>query len=259
VTDIGAVVPIEIRRAADIFAAEGGWFEARWHFSFSQYRDAERMGVGPLRVFNDDLLVPGGVWPMHPHRDVESLTYVVEGRFGHDDSLGNGGDLRPGAAQVMTFGPNGAQHSERNLDPDRRMRFLQFWILPDRPDLQDAVQQHQFTQAERTDTWLQIMSPHGEPGLDLHQDARVHVARLRAGVSLDRVIEPGRGGYLFVIDGEVSLTGVAGEQSLATGDAVVLEGPESIGLTGIAGDAELWIADVPLVFEPHGLWASVTR
>jgi redox-sensitive bicupin YhaK (pirin superfamily) len=75
-------MPIEIRRDDSIFRADGGWFEARWHFSFSQYRDPTRMGVGPLRVFNDDRLVPGGAWPMHPHRDVESLTYVVEGSFG---------------------------------------------------------------------------------------------------------------------------------------------------------------------------------
>jgi quercetin 2,3-dioxygenase len=250
---------IEIRRDADIFDIDGGWFRARWHFSFSHYHDPARMGVGPLRVFNDDRLVPGGVWPMHPHRDVESLTYVVEGSFGHADSLGNGGNLRPGAAQVMTFGPRGAQHSERNDDPDRPMRFLQFWILPDGDGLDDDVQQHQFTTEERTDRWLTIMSPKGEPGLDLHQDARVQVSRLTTGVSLEHAVAPGRGGYLYVIDGEVALTSTAGEDKLGTGDAVVLEGVESLTLAGVSDGAELWVADVPLEFEPKGVWARHTH
>jgi quercetin 2,3-dioxygenase len=250
---------IEIRRDADIFRTDGGWFEARWHFSFSQYHDPARMGVGPLRVFNDDRLVPGGVWPMHPHRDVESLTYVVEGSFGHADSLGNGGNLQPGAAQVMTFGPRGAQHAERNDDPDRPMRFLQFWVLPDREGLDDRVQQHQFTTEERTDRWLTIMSPVGEDGLDLHQDARVHVSRLGADAALEHEVAAGRGGYLYVIDGEVRLTSSAGDDRLATGDAVVLEGEETLRLIGVADATELWVADVPLAFEPKGIWASLPR
>jgi quercetin 2,3-dioxygenase len=255
-------VSIEIRRDDSIFRADGGWFEARWHFSFSQYHDPARMGVGPLRVFNDDRLVPGGVWPMHPHRDVESLTYVVEGSFGHADSLGNGGNLEPGAAQVMTFGPRGAQHSERNDDPDRPMRFLQFWILPDRDGLPDAVQQHQFTEQERADRWLTIMSPAGEPGLDLHQDARVRVSRVTAGTTLEHAVATGRGGYLYVIDGEVALSSSPGEEGdvpLRTGDAVVLEGEETLRLTGVADATELWVADVPLAFEPKGIWASLPR
>jgi quercetin 2,3-dioxygenase len=250
---------IEIRRDNSIFRADGGWFEARWHFSFSQYHDPARMGVGPLRVFNDDRLVPGGVWPMHPHRDVESLTYVVEGSFGHADSLGNAGNLQPGAAQVMTFGPRAAQHSERNDDPDRPMRFLQFWILPERDGLQDAVQQHQFSEEDRTDRWLTIMSPAGEAGLDLHQDARVRVSRLTAGTTLEHAVAAGRGGYLYVIDGEVALDSSQGEDVLRTGDAVVLEGEETPRLAGVAAATELWVADVPLVFEPKGIWASLPR
>jgi quercetin 2,3-dioxygenase len=252
-------VSIEIRRDADTFFTDGGWFQARWHFSFSHYHDPARMGIGPLRVFNDDRLVPGGVWPMHPHRDVESLTYVVEGDFGHADSLGNGGHLQAGAAQVMTFGPGAAQHAERNLSSDAPMRFLQFWILPDRADLTDDVQQHQFTTEERTDRWLTIMSPHGEEGLDLHQDARVAVARLTAGARLDHAVAPGRGAYLYVIDGRAGLTSTAGDDELATGDAAVLEGLESITLTGTAEATELWLADVPLAYEPQGIWAQVTR
>ena len=99
-------------------AKQGGWFDARWHFSFDRYRDPEQMGVGALRVFNDDRIVAGAEWPLHPHRDIESLTYVVEGKFLHADSLGNNGRLEPGAAQVMTFSQRGDLHSEKNGSPD---------------------------------------------------------------------------------------------------------------------------------------------
>ena len=109
---------ITIREADTIWREEGGWFDARWHFSFDRYRDPEQMGVGALRVFNDDRIVAGAEWPLHPHRDIESLTYVVEGSFLHADSLGNNGRLEPGAAQVMTFSHRGDLHSEKNGSPD---------------------------------------------------------------------------------------------------------------------------------------------
>ncbi|MBW3577231.1 MAG: pirin family protein [Actinobacteria bacterium] len=94
---------IRIRRDQEIHSEDGGWFHARWHFSFSDYRDPENNGLGPLRVFNDDQLEPGAVWPLHPHKDVEGITYVVEGLFRHEDSLGNDGVLQPGAVQRMTL------------------------------------------------------------------------------------------------------------------------------------------------------------
>jgi quercetin 2,3-dioxygenase len=258
-------VPALVRRDADIAGGSGGWYEARWHFSFGPYRDPVWNGVGPLRVLNDDLLVPGGVWPMHPHRDVESLTWVVEGTFGHADSLGNGGQLGPGGVQVMSFGPRGAEHSERNDDPDHRLRFLQFWILPARGDLVDGVQQAQTTEADRTDRWLTIMSPVGEEGLDLQQDARVRVARLTAGATLPLDVAEGRAAYLYVIDGAVDVAGLSdgpdGPQgsdgaALATGDALVVTGRESARIGGTLPTAELWVVDVPLRFTPHGIWAG---
>jgi redox-sensitive bicupin YhaK (pirin superfamily) len=249
----------EVRRDADIAGGSGGWYAARWHFSFGPYFDPERSGLGPLRVLNDDLLVPGGVWPMHPHRDVESLTYVVEGHFRHADSLGNGGELGPGGVQAMTFGPRGAEHSEMNGDPDRTLRFLQFWILADRPDLTNGVQQRQYTVEDRTDRWLTVMSPVGEDGLDLQQDARVRVARLSGGASLDVEASPGRGAYLYVIEGGLEVSGTTGALSLATGDALVLEGPEAVTLAGALPASELWLADVPLAFTPHGVWSGMAH
>lgn len=241
---------IQIRRDADIYKAEGGWFTARWHFSFDAYRDPDQMGVGALRVFNDDRIVAGAEWPMHPHADIESLTYVVEGDFAHADSLGNNGHLRPGAAQVMTFSSDGALHSEANGSDTAPMRFIQFWILPGEEGLASSVQQRQYTQDDRIDRWLQIMGPVGEEGLDLHQDARALVARLTTGITLAHHVAAGRGVYFYVIDGEAALN----DDKLAAGDAAkVTAGPEDLELAALE-DSEVILVDVPLDFTPVGVW-----
>lgn len=126
---------VVIREADTIWHEQGGWFDARWHFSFDRYRDPENDGVGALRVFNDDTIVAGAEWPLHPHQDIESNTYVVSGHFLHADSLGNNGRLQGGAAQVMIFSHDRELHSEKNGSADEPMRFIQFWILPStRPD-----------------------------------------------------------------------------------------------------------------------------
>lgn len=242
---------ITIRKADTIWHQDGGWFDARWHFSFERYRDPEQMGVGPLRVFNDDRIIAGAEWPMHPHRDIESLTYVVEGHFLHADSLGNNGRLKPGAAQVMTFSHDGALHSEKNGSADEPMRFIQFWILPSTRGLASSVQQHQYTIEERTDRWLQIMGPAGTDGLDLSQDSRVLVARLTDTSRLQHEFRQGRGGYLYLIDGQVAVNG----EELRSGDAVKVTDAATLELaTDLA--AELILIDVPLEFEPVGVWAG---
>ena len=242
---------LTIRRAEDIWREEGGWFDARWHFSFDRYRDPEQMGIGALRVFNDDRIVAGAEWPLHPHQDIESLTYVVEGHFLHADSLGNDGRLEPGAAQVMTFSHRGDLHSEKNGSPDEPMRFIQFWILPSRPGLETSVQQRQHAVQERSDRWLQIMGPAGTDGLDLAQDAHALVSRLSEGRGLEHVVGTGRGGYLYVIAGEVWL----GHEALKTGDAAKILGPEDVALSA-AYTAELILIDVPLDFTAVGVWAA---
>jgi redox-sensitive bicupin YhaK (pirin superfamily) len=236
----------EIRRDAEIHAEDGGWFHARWHFSFDRYRDPDQMGVGPLRVFNDDRLEPGAVWPMHPHADVEGLTYVVEGTFEHADSLGNGGQLQPGAVQRMTLG-SGAEHSERNGSAAEPMRFLQFWILPDTPGLPPSIEQRQFTREDRADHLLQVV---GEGAVAVHQEAGVWVASLSPDTSVEHAFADGRAGYLYLIEGEVEMHGAA---TLATGDAVKLFGPEELRLTATA-ETELILIEVPAAFEPLGVW-----
>jgi redox-sensitive bicupin YhaK (pirin superfamily) len=242
---------LELRRDKEIFAQEGGWFHARWHFSFDRYRDPEQMGVGALRVFNDDRIVAGAQWPMHPHQDIESLTYVVEGHFEHADSLGNDGKLKPGGAQAMTFSHAGALHSERNASGSEGLRFIQFWILPSDENLDSAVQQRQYTVDDRTDCWLQIMSPRGENGLDLAQDARVYVSRLSTGTTLRHAFGDGRGGYVYMIDGAGFFDG----EQVSAGDAAKIRGPHDLTVDATA-DAELINVEVPLQFTPVGVWAG---
>ncbi len=242
---------VTIREASTIWHEAGGWFDARWHFSFDRYRDPDQMGVGALRVFNDDRIIAGAEWPLHPHRDIESLTYVVSGHFLHADSLGNDGGLEPGAAQVMTFSHRGDLHSEKNGSTDEPMRFIQFWILPSVRGLETSVQQRQYTVEDRTDRWLQIMGPAGTEGLDLAQDARALVAHLTDRGQLEHEFAAGRGGYLYVIDGRVELDG----DLLRTGDAAKITGATALTLrTGLA--AELILIDVPLEFEPIGVWSG---
>jgi quercetin 2,3-dioxygenase len=241
---------VTIREADTIWHEEGGWFDARWHFSFDRYRDPEQMGVGALRVFNDDRIIAGAEWPMHPHRDIESLTYVVSGHFQHADSLGNNGRLEAGAAQVMTFSHGFDQHSEKNGSSDEALRFIQFWILPSTSGLETRVQQRQYALDDRTDRWLQIMGPAGTDGLDLSQDARALVAHLTAGRELAHAFGPGRGGYFYVIDGRLDVDG----ETLRTGDALKISGEAELTITTDLA-AELILIDVPLDFKPVGVWA----
>lgn len=242
---------VVVREAATIWHEQGGWFDARWHFSFDRYRDPEHDGIGALRVFNDDRIVAGAKWPMHPHRDIESNTYVVSGHFLHADSLGNDGRLGAGGAQVMTFSHDGDLHSEKNGSPDEPMRFIQFWILPSARGLATRVQQRQYTLEDRTDRWLQIMGPAGTGGLELAQDASALVSHLTDAGRLEHTFGPGRGGYLYVIDGRLSLDG----DVLGTGDAAKISGEAALGLSTDVG-AELILIDVPLRFEPVGVWAG---
>ena len=240
---------IEIRPDASIYRVEGGWFAARWHFSFDHYRDPDNDGFGAMRVFNDDRLIPGAVWPLHPHRDVEGITYVVEGLFGHEDNVGGPfGPLPAGSVQVMSLG-SGALHSERNASADEPMRFIQIWILPDTPDLTPGVEQKVFTKDERTDRLLTLVSPQGGLAARVHQDAFVYVSSLGPRAEVTKRIESNRGLYLYLIDGRGLLNG----RTLGTGDAAKVTGPEEI-MFFAEDPSELILVDVPLRCEAVGVW-----
>jgi quercetin 2,3-dioxygenase len=232
---------ITIRRDAKISDVDGGWFRARWHFSFDSYHDPEYMRFGTLRVFNDDRLVRGAVWPMHPHKDIEGLTYVVEGSFRHQDDVG--GPLRPlpaGSVQRMTLG-RGAFHSEQNASENRPMRFIQMWILPAELGLEPSVEQKVFTAEDRTDRLLKAISGDGGDAVLVHQDAHVFVSRLREGVQVTHQLGAGRGVYLYVIEGDVDVLG----ERMTTGDAAEIQDVSSVPIRGNA-TTELIAVDVSL-------------
>ena len=240
---------LEVRRDREIHKEEGGWFVARWHFSFDRYRDPRQIGVGPLRVFNHDRLAPGANWPMHPHADVEGITYVWKGTFRHADSLGNDGILHPGGIQLMTLG-SGAEHSEQNGSATEPMEFLQLWILPQAPSLPPGLQQRQLTKEDRTDRLLKVIGPAASDPVRVHQDAAVYVSRLSPGTVVAHDFRPARGGYLYLIEGRVTV----GTEELASGDAVKIR--EEAALRIQANDvSELILVDVPLHFTPVGVWA----
>ncbi len=221
---------IDVRRREEIYHKEGGWFSASWHFSFDEYYDPQNMGFGSLRVFNDDRLVPGAVWPMHPHRDIEGLTYVVEGTFEHSDSMGNGGVLAAGSVQRATLG-SGMMHSEMNHSKTEPMRFIQMWIMPRERGLTPSVEQKSFTLEDRTNVLLPAVSPDGADGVgvSVHQDAWVYLSRLEQAKSVEHEFAPGFGAYLFLIEGEVSLNG----ERLTSGDAALIRDEKRLAIEGL--------------------------
>jgi redox-sensitive bicupin YhaK (pirin superfamily) len=232
---------IDVRRDAEISDVEGGWFRARWHFSFDTYYDPEYVQFGTLRVFNDDRLVPGAIWPMHPHRDIEGLTYVVEGSFRHQDDVGGPpGPLPAGSVQRMTLG-RGAWHSEQNASETEPMRFIQLWIVPAERGLEPGVEQKVFTVEDRTDRLLKAISGDGGEAVLVHQDAHVFVSRLQAGVEVTHDLGTGRGAYLYVIEGDAEILG----ERMTTGDAARIRDEDAVPIRANE-TTELILVDVAL-------------
>ena len=232
---------IQVRRSSEIYEKEGGWFNARWHFSFDEYRDPNWVQFGSLRVFNDDRLVPGVAWPMHPHRDIEGLTYVVEGTFRHADNLGGDYRILPaGSAQRMSLG-SGSWHSEQNASETEPMRFIQMWIMPRERGLRPSVEQKVFTKEDRTGRLLKIISGDGGDAVTVHQDAGVYVSSLPANASVSHKFGRENGGYLYLIEGGIRLNG----EELRTGDAARIEDEPEITIEAFE-PSELIMAEVRL-------------
>jgi redox-sensitive bicupin YhaK (pirin superfamily) len=246
-----------IRRDDAIWREQGDWFRARWHFSFDHYRDPANEHFGAMRVFNDDRLIPGAIWPLHPHSDVEGITYVVEGTFRHQDNVdGPPGPLPAGSIQRMTLG-SGAWHSEQNASETEPMRFIQIWILPDTAGLPPGVEQRVFTTEDRTNRLLEVVGPEGTAWVTVHQDASVYVARLEAGTKVthriggERPATAPRGAYIYLISGAATIDG----QAVATGDSAKVTDQAQVEIEA-TDTTELILVDVPLVFHPVGVWAG---
>jgi quercetin 2,3-dioxygenase len=232
---------IKIRHDNEISDVDGGWFRARWHYSFDTYHDPEYVQFGTMRVFNDDRLIPGAIWPLHPHRDIEGLTYVVEGSFRHQDDVGGApGPLPAGSVQRMTLG-SGAWHSEQNASETEPMRFIQIWIMPKARALTPGVEQKVFSTQDRTDRLLKVISRDDGDAVLVHQDAHVFVSRLNPGVTVEHPLEQGRGVYLYVIEGDVEVNG----EPMTTGDAAQITEEPQVRITANAA-SELILVDVSL-------------
>jgi redox-sensitive bicupin YhaK (pirin superfamily) len=241
------LAPIAVRRDSEIASADGGWFKARWHFSFDRYYDPENMGIGKLRVFNHDTLAPGAIWPMHPHQDIEGITYVVAGTFRHADSAGNGGVFDAGAVQRLTLG-SGLMHSEQNHSETEPVQFIQMWILPDRRGLPPSLEQQQFTAEDRHNRLLQILRPEGTEGsggdprsVTVHQNASVYVSTLDPEIAVEHEFRQGHGGYFYLIQGAIELNG----ERLTTGDAAKVLGEGLLRIRALE-PSELILVDTPL-------------
>ena len=222
-------------------AIENGTFEGRWHFSFDQYSDPEHVHFGALRVFNDDTLSPGAVWPLHPHRGIEVVTYCAGGEFRHADEHGKGGILQNGWVQHTSVG-RGMYHSEINNRPDEPMRFIQMWFLPESPDITPAVQQKAVEQRERTNKFLPLVSNRHPGALPIFAAALVFSCCLEAGRNVEYPLEERYGAYLYVLEGgPVLLNG----QTLPALGAAQVTGPEDLRVQAREA-AELLLVEVML-------------
>jgi len=227
---------IQVRKAKDRGHANHGWLDT-WHtFSFADYYDPRHMGFSALRVINEDRVIPGEGFSTHPHRDMEIITYVLEGALEHKDSLGTGSVIRPGEVQRMSAG-QGIRHSEFNHSRSDPVHFLQIWILPNVQGVKPSYEQKRIELDGGL--WL-VASPDGDNGsVMIHQDARVYAARLNGG-EVSHALAPGRRAWLQVARGTAKLNGM----TLQAGDGTSIEAETSLRLAA-DGSAEVLLFDLP--------------
>lgn len=210
----------QIIRSDERYQMDADWLSARWHFSFDHYYDPKNVTFGPLRVFNDDIIRPGGGFPMHPHREMEIITYVISGELEHRDSKGNRGVLRAGDLQHMSAG-TGIRHSEGNPGAEP-LHLCQIWVMPAVQGLDPSYEEIHYEPSERQGRLLPVVTPAGEPGtLKIHQDTTFYVSRLSPGEKVTHPLQPGRRVYLFVIEGDVQVNGhrlSGGDQARVTAE-----------------------------------------
>ena len=226
------------RPAAERGHARFDWLDS-WHsFSFGHYHDDRHMGFGPLRVINEDVVAPGTGFDMHGHRDMEILTYVLEGALEHKDSIGTGAVIRPGEVQRMSAG-TGIRHSEFNPSPDAPVHLLQIWIMPERNGLAPGYEQREYPLGEKDRLHLVASGDGREGSLTIQQDADLYAGRLSAGAMIERRLRPGRLGWLQLARGTATLNGV----SLATGDGAAIKDEPALAIRADA-DAEMLFFDM---------------
>jgi redox-sensitive bicupin YhaK (pirin superfamily) len=231
---------VTVRKSEERGHANHGWLDS-WHtFSFADYHDPREMGFGALRVINDDKVQPGQGFGTHGHRDMEIITYVLEGALEHKDSMGNGSVIRPGDVQRMSAG-TGVRHSEFNPSPDERVHLLQIWIEPRITGVRPSYEEKQFGAQDKKGRLRLIASPDGRDGsVTIHQDAYVLAALLDGADKVAHQLAPGRRAYVHVARGAVRVNGV----SLKGGDGVKIENESAIEFKD-AREAEVLLFDLP--------------
>ena len=230
---------LTIRLAAERGHANHGWLDSHHTFSFADYHDPRHMGFRGLRVINEDRVDAGQGFPTHAHRDMEILSYVLDGALEHKDSIGTGSVIKPGDVQRMSAG-SGMRHSEFNASKTEPVHFLQIWIEPGARGIAPGYEQKTFTADDKRGKLRLVASPGGRDGsVTLHADADVYATILGAGQSVKHVVPEGRHAWIHVARGKARIGG----QELSAGDAAATSDPGEIALEGIA-DAEILVFDL---------------
>lgn len=233
---------IKIIRSDEHYRSKQDWLDTTHHFSFGEYFDPNKMNFGPLRVFNDDTILPGTGFDMHQHHDMEIVTYVVEGILEHKDSLGNTGVIEAGEVQRMSAG-TGITHSESNGSKTDSLRLLQVWIFANKKNLTPSWEQKKFSKQERSNKLFLVIAPDDtmtEGSLHIHQDVYFFVSSLSEGALVERNLDLTRKAYLFVIDGRLEING----NTVKTRDAARIENEKKISIEARM-PTELLLIDLP--------------
>ena len=233
---------IKTIKANEHYKNEMDWLTTYHHFSFADYYNPEKMNFGPLRVFNDDTIKPGTGFDLHPHRDMEIITYLIEGELEHKDNQGNHGVIYPGEVQRMSAG-SGIMHSEYNHSSEKPLRLLQMWVFANKKGLQPSWEQKKFSKEERVNKLVPVVTSEKatvDNALRIHQDASFYLSSLTAGGQVEHKLNSGRKAYLFVIDGEIKLNG----NIMQTRDAAMIE-KESLLAIKADKASEIILIDLP--------------
>lgn len=230
---------ITVRKNQDRGIANFGWLNSQHTFSFGSYYDPNHMGFGPLRVINEDHVQPAHGFPTHGHRDMEIISYVIDGALEHKDTIGTGSVIRPGDVQRMTAG-SGIRHSEYNHSKADNVHFLQIWIEPAKLGLQPSYEQKAYTDEEKTGQWRLVGSPDGRDGsVTIHQDVQLFATIVPAGDSLTYQASPERLIWVQAVKGAFTLNG----KTLSVGDGAAIEGEDLIEITA-SDESEILLFDM---------------
>jgi redox-sensitive bicupin YhaK (pirin superfamily) len=222
---------IQVRQANERGHAQHGWLDSYHSFSFADYYDPRHMGFRSLRVINEDRVAPGRGFPTHPHRDMEIVSYVLEGSLSHKDSMGTGSVIKPGDVQRMSAG-TGVLHSEFNASSEDQVHFLQIWVLPERRNLPPGYEQKSFGDAEKRGKLRLVASQDGREGsVTVHQDVALYAGLFEKDEKAEHPLSPGRHAWVHVARGNARVNGV----ELQAGDAAQLSEEEQVVVEGVTG------------------------